>query len=369
LIHPFGWSVPMICLNMIVRNEAHVMRRCLDSIGPFIDRWVIVDTGSTDGTQEIIREYMRDIPGKLFERPWKNFAHNRSEAFTLAKDEADYLLLIDADEQLAVPANWKLPELTQDCYNIEVRLPSAISFSRAALLATRLPWRFIGVVHEYSDCGRQYTTGTLKGAYLWSTFEGSRNRNPDKYKNDALLLEEALREEPSNARYMFYLAESYRGNSEWKKAHDAYLRRTTMGGSHEEIWFSHYQAAQMSTLIETSEGANILLFLKAYEARPIRAETLHSLAYYCRSRNLASLGYMFAKAAAAIPQPSGDSLFVRHDVYAWRTVDEWSVNAFNMGRFQEAKQLLQRLLENPHVAPEERPRIKNNFDATLKRLG
>ena len=40
-----------ICLNMIVRNEAPVIRRCLDSVMPIIDSWVIVDTGSTDGTQ------------------------------------------------------------------------------------------------------------------------------------------------------------------------------------------------------------------------------------------------------------------------------------------------------------------------------
>ena len=78
---------PTICLNMIVKNEAHVIRRCLDSVRPFIDCWVIVDTGSTDGTQELIREVMRDIPGELRERPWKNFAHNRNEALSLTSCE------------------------------------------------------------------------------------------------------------------------------------------------------------------------------------------------------------------------------------------------------------------------------------------
>ena len=54
-----------ICLNMIVKNEAHVIRRGLDTVKPFIHHWVIVDTGSTDGTQEIIREHLKDIPGEL----------------------------------------------------------------------------------------------------------------------------------------------------------------------------------------------------------------------------------------------------------------------------------------------------------------
>ncbi|MGW8788902.1 glycosyltransferase, partial [Heyndrickxia sporothermodurans] len=42
-----------ICLSMIVKNEASVIRRCLDSVRPLIDTWVIIDTGSTDGTQDI----------------------------------------------------------------------------------------------------------------------------------------------------------------------------------------------------------------------------------------------------------------------------------------------------------------------------
>ena len=60
---------PTISLCMIVKNEASVIRRCLDSVRPIITHWVIVDTGSTDGTQDIIRAHMHDIPGELHERP------------------------------------------------------------------------------------------------------------------------------------------------------------------------------------------------------------------------------------------------------------------------------------------------------------
>ena len=91
-----------LCLNMIVKNEALVIRRCLDSVRPIIDHWVIVDTGSTDGTQDIIREHLRDLPGELHERPWRNFAHNRSEALELARGRSDYTLIIDADDTLEI---------------------------------------------------------------------------------------------------------------------------------------------------------------------------------------------------------------------------------------------------------------------------
>ena len=46
---------PTICLNMIVRNEIHIVADVLDAVAPYISSWVIVDTGSADGTQDLIR--------------------------------------------------------------------------------------------------------------------------------------------------------------------------------------------------------------------------------------------------------------------------------------------------------------------------
>ena len=88
---------PTICLTMIVKNESEVIRRCIDSVRNYINYWVIVDTGSTDGTQELIKEIMNeyDIPGELHERPWVDFGHNRTESLQYAKDKCDYRLIID----------------------------------------------------------------------------------------------------------------------------------------------------------------------------------------------------------------------------------------------------------------------------------
>jgi glycosyltransferase involved in cell wall biosynthesis len=67
---------------MMVKNEAHVILRCLASVRPLVDYVLIEDTGSADGTQEIIRAYLRDnsIPGTVIEEPWRDFGYNRSLA-------------------------------------------------------------------------------------------------------------------------------------------------------------------------------------------------------------------------------------------------------------------------------------------------
>lgn len=50
---------------MILKNDAPVIARCLASVLPLVDQWVIVDIGSTDGTQDIVRSAMQGIPGQL----------------------------------------------------------------------------------------------------------------------------------------------------------------------------------------------------------------------------------------------------------------------------------------------------------------
>ena len=87
---------------MIVRNEAHVIEQALDSVASWIDSWVIVDTGSTDATRDVVRAWFgaRGIPGHLHERAWTDFGTNRSEALRLCDGVADYALVMDADDLL-----------------------------------------------------------------------------------------------------------------------------------------------------------------------------------------------------------------------------------------------------------------------------
>ena len=101
-----------VSLCMIVKNEAEVIERCFASVRHLIDHWVICDTGSTDGTPEVIERALAGIPGELHHHEWRDFGHNRSELMRVARGTADYLLLLDADQTLSELGT--LPALTVD---------------------------------------------------------------------------------------------------------------------------------------------------------------------------------------------------------------------------------------------------------------
>ena len=94
-----------VCLNMIVKNEAHIIRRTLAMLCSKIrfDYWVICDTGSADATREIIQEFFatEGIEGELYCDEWVNFAHNRTNALAYAFGKTDLLrsclMVVEAD--------------------------------------------------------------------------------------------------------------------------------------------------------------------------------------------------------------------------------------------------------------------------------
>lgn len=360
---------PTICLNMIVKDESHVIRRCLDSVRPFIHHWVIVDTGSTDGTQTLIRELLADVPGELHERPWKNFGHNRSEALELARGRADYCLIIDADEVLSAEPGFAMPRLDADEYLVrhEAGGPHG-SFYLTQLVRSRLPWRYVGVLHEVIQCDEPHTTQKLEGLVCRGFFDSARNVDPKaKYRRDAEVLKQALEQEPDNSRYVFYLAQSYRDSDQLELAIDTYRGRVAMGGWDQEVWYSLFQVA---VLLERSGGdfaPALAAYLDAFQFRPARAEPLCELARHFRQRQQYAKAYLFARQAAEIPL-TDDILFLDRTVYDWRALDELCVSAFYVGRHEECRAAGQHLLASGRLPEGERARVSENIGFAVAEL-
>jgi glycosyltransferase involved in cell wall biosynthesis len=352
-------TAPTLCLNMIVKNEAHVIRRCLDSVLAHVDHWVVVDTGSSDGTQSIIRDHMHAVPGELFERPWRDFGWNRSEALQLARAKADYVLVMDADHVLHVPPTFSWSTLDADGYLVSHRY-AGVDYGLPILLADRIPWRYEGVLHEYVTADLAHTFVPLEGPWIEVFHEGARSRDPQTYLKDAAILEQALAREPGNARYAYYLAQSWKDAGVFDKALAAFRHRASMQGWVEETWHATYQAAQLVERLGFPPSEIEHAYLACYNARPTRAEPLVHLARWHRTRQEWGLAFLFARAAAATPRPA-DRLFLEETVYTWRALDELAISAWYAGFREEGKAAAARLLKESAFPAADRPRMEQNL--------
>jgi glycosyltransferase involved in cell wall biosynthesis len=359
-------KLPTVCLNMIVKNETKVICRCLESVKPLIDYWVIVDTGSTDGTQDLIKSYMKDIPGELYERPWVNFAHNRNEALQLAKNKANYLLFIDADDKLEIAKDFVRPKLDKDAYRLKIQY-SGSAYYRPQIIHTRLNWKWAGVLHEALVCDEEGTIDNLDGVTMLIVGGGDRSTDPKKFEKDALVLEKALEEDPTSARNVFYLAQSYRDAQKPQLAIKNYERRVAMGGWEEEVFWSLYRIAELQESLNMPEETLSKSYSKAYRFRPTRAEPLYRLSSYYRQNENYLLGYLLSQFALKIKYPE-DNLFVEYWIYDYGILLEYSICAYWIGLYKEAFESCNQLLSQKTLPENIRECVEKNLTFILPKI-
>jgi len=375
---------PTICLTMIVKNESQVIRRCIDSVKDYISYWVIVDTGSTDGTQDLIKEIMDEynIPGELHERPWVDFGHNRTESLQYAKDKADYRLIIDADDVLFIENTEVNPFLNidKDFYKIKIRLGS-LAYYRSQLIKGDQDWKYVGVLHEYLSGpeGVSLEEDFLDGVEMHASVSGHNRdiKGKDKYYNDALIFEKAILTTPKEElpidlerRYVFYMAQSYRDAGMHERSIEAYQRRVDLGGWAEEVYISKYWIARQKQTMQKPDEDIIDSYLKAWEYRPNRLEALYHLIKFLGSKKRYALAFAFS-AIGMKTGPCSDILFVEDEIWKWRMPDEYSVLAYYNGNAEEAHKTTTIIINSPifeKISKGEQERILKNLNFYEKAL-
>jgi len=387
------------CLNMIVRDESHVIIRCLDNVKHLLDAVAIVDTGSLDNTVELIEGYLSQhkIRGGVTREPWRNFGHNRTSAIRYAekvvagidgglpnrpvsKEEWDkvgrggnwYLLFMDADNTLCADKGERFgpdrTKLVADQYLIDMR-QSTVTYTYNWLVKLDLRgkrrWHWIGVLHEYLGAEGDWnpTLGKVTGGYIISGREGSRNKDPVKYLADAVVLERELVSQPKNERYWFYLAQSYRDAVRYDEAIRCYLKRAEMGGWAEEVFISYLEVAKMQLGRPETAHKGYEHLLRAIEIRPSRLEPAYYLVRACRLARLFKIGWLIASQFIDREQTQ-ETLFVDWNITNWMFLDEAAVCAYHAGDKENCKKLSQRAIKQaPNMPPAELERIKKNLSS------
>jgi glycosyltransferase involved in cell wall biosynthesis len=329
---------------MIVKNEKPIIEHCLNSVKNLIDYWVIVDTGSKDGTQAYIQKLLKDVPGELHERPWVDFGHNRTEALQLAQNKADYLLLLDADEEIQYSPNFILPALDKDYYFADFT-EEDLNSSRVFLISSKRDWKYLGTMHEQLSSASAISHELMYVLVCKrKTALSARSQDPQKYDKDAQLLEEALQKDPKDSRNVFYLAQSYGNAGKLECALKNYQKRASMEGDEQEIFWSLFLIGALHEELKFPFETVLKSYQQAYEYRPNRAEPLVHLSNYLLQKKQNALAYCLAKLAFQIPYP-GEELGgrIKTSVYTYEAHLTLCIAAIGVHKYQEALPILEQL--------------------------
>jgi glycosyltransferase involved in cell wall biosynthesis len=359
-----------VCLTMIVKNEANNMVRLLDSVESVVDMISIVDTGSTDNTEEIIIKWGKEhnIPTTVHHEKFQNFSYNRTHSVKAAKQaypNADYFLLSDADFVWEVNVGGEFNKVLLVDHQYLIRqYNKSLSYWNARLLSSKVDWFCRGVTHEYwtEDASGSYN-GEVRTAKINTLCIDDREdggAKADKFVRDERLLRAGLDDPATEAdlktRYRFYLGQTLKDMGRHEESIELYQQRVADGGWVEEIYYAKFQigfnyeqmgwykkaALELSakaqrtieedellkkynpknlTLLELVDQQTkhftdaIMSYIAAYQYRKTRAESLYQATRLYRCLGMNAQSYELALIGKTIKYPESDSLFIHRDCY------------------------------------------------------
>jgi glycosyltransferase involved in cell wall biosynthesis/predicted GH43/DUF377 family glycosyl hydrolase len=359
-----------LTLIMIVKNESAIIKRCLDSIKDHIDYIVISDTGSTDNTVKITENYLKDnnIEGKVYNDEWKNFGYNRTKSVLNGQEwldeqkidkETNYFITIDADMIIEFKESFKKENLSEkECWAL-CQVNYYIKYYNTRIFRSDLPFKCIGVTHEYWGCDTKHRDGKFEDIVIDDRGDGGCKS--DKFDRDIKLLTKGLEDEPENYRYYFYLAQSYGDTDDVDNAIKWYKKRVKAGGWFEEIFISYKRIGEL--YMKKGEDEKALYYWGlGYECIPYRSETIYKICNYYREKGKNFLSLLYLKKGISIQYPKDLVLFLEYPIYEYKFLKELAIIGYYVDKKKEALLACQHLLLSKDIPNETRDEtFSNNF--------
>jgi glycosyltransferase involved in cell wall biosynthesis len=374
-----------LAISQIVKNEAHVIERMLNSIKSIIDCAVFVDTGSTDGTQDMIKKWgeQNNIPCFVYERPFDNFENSRNYAMQMVKDKSEYAFWLDADETIEISPSFDKWKLDKDLYMFNTYI-GAMKYTRNECWNTDKAFRWYGPVHEFIVCDdRDISSGLMDGIIVRVKMDGGswKGNIPDKYKKHSMILEDYIDNKDRNARWVFYTAQSYHDSAtipDNKAENEERLRRSMKyykerisrnDGYEEERFYAQFRVGTIMKVLEEPWYLVQQELLKAYTLDPLRAEPIKVIIDHYLSVGEWNLAFLYSTFAihnfhGKNPYPTR-LLFVDESLYVWRFLEVHAAACFYTNRKDEGRKVYNELMsliknQSQYFTPDDINKIQQN---------
>ena len=332
---------PLLALVAIVKDEAPTIASVLESVRPYVDHYTILDTGSTDGTQDIIRA--SGMKGILHEGKFVDFSVTRTAALDLenaAENAAVFAIMLSGGEtlqngQALVDFCEARREAQAGAYYVQVQLGS-MRFDSGRLTRVGAGWKYHGAVHEVM-MGPNAEVPPERVPEAWILHEKdikSAERDLERWRRDAKILEAKHQENPKDTRTTFYLAQTYDCLGMGAHAIRLYEKRVALGGWHEEVFEARLRLCRLRSGLGFPWHHLLEDYLALHATAPHRAEPLYDIAWHYYQEKDYAPAFLFARRAAELPRPIKDKLFVQESLYRWQAVDLVACTADKIGEMR-----------------------------------
>lgn len=379
-------DLPMIALQMIVRNEEKNLKWTLPTLQKYFDLFVFVETGSDkDNTLEYIRSFARELPvGKkciVVERKWiHEFDISRSESLQLCRGRVNYALTIDADDLLWVSPDVQKEDIDRYLQNNPYGLymilmhDRSINYERIAMADVKKSVMYQFKLHEILSCEDRKSSHNLIPDNLMhierGKMRGCRSQDKERGNRDIEILRKCLETElpKHQSRYAFYLANELFDNGRYEEALRSYLFRSVLGGYFEEVFYSMYRAGACCNLLDYPFYQTQRQLKLAAKDHPGRVEAHWLGTSFLRTKGRFLDGYQLGKEGLERPWQRR-FLFAPRHAYEFGLVNQVAQCAEKCGHESEAALLYLGLLNygNKAFMPEnEKIRMQQDLSTILK---
>lgn len=384
---------PTLAFATVCKNEEHIIEKCLDSVAPYINYLIVVDTGSTDKTLEIVKRFIAktQIPAEIFHDEWESFDKNKTKMMQYAFGKTDYVMHFDADDLLIGDFSFNNEDAGYDYYSMSVKRGGS-SYSTPIIYNNRLKWKFCGVAHTWIKCLDKQNISQinfrLNQCYILSEDVGARSKDQKKYLRDAEKLQkqfwDTLYDDPDglNSRSIFYTAQSYMDYAvtnndreniinaiRWNRLY-TYIKNNWI----EETFEAHLRISKCLMLLNENFDKIKNEIDKSIAIFPDRAEPYFYFGIYCNGKRENGLAYDYLMKAKNISLESAKSkyiLFVNNYCYGKYINDELSVACYWTGKYQEGLRYLLEIIDDPEFS-HHKNRLEDNrqhFNKKMLELG
>ena len=269
-----------VAVSMIVKNESQYIRRCLESIKDMVDEIVIVDTGSTDSTKEICKQYT----DKIYDFKWNdNFSDARNFALSKVSKDMDWVLRLDGDEEFPQYCKMNLYNTIQngqsDVYifpitNIlSVNPPKHVLSKTARLFRNVEGIKYSGIVHEEIDDSvkaLKLKVANFDGSIVHYGYLKNANTLDQKFKFYEKLALKEIEKDPNNFKPYYTLAAHYCYLKQYDKATEYYGKSLALNNKSYMIWHDYAVACYFKLLQENQAQIQAIekMFIKSKSLMP-----------------------------------------------------------------------------------------------------